>query len=163
MLVVADTTPLSTLGQLGFLHILEVLFGSVLIPPEVAAELSHPLAPQTVRDFIATPPAWLSIRQPLRIEPLPPLDPGEEAAINLAQELGAALLMDDKDGRRLATAPPRCLRVVGTVGVLELASAHGLLDLRMVASKLVETGFYIADEIIAGALARDAARRKPSE
>jgi len=74
------------------------LFKQIVIPPEVAAEMRHAKAPDLVRSFIAAPPSWLSIQAPAVMLPLPELDAGEAAAISLAAELGAALLIDEIEG-----------------------------------------------------------------
>jgi len=72
-------------------------------------------------------PAWMVIRSAAHV-PSWNLDPGEAEAIALAKELGAwAVLLDDRDGRRIARQEG--LRVAGTVGILERAAAAGLIDL----------------------------------
>jgi predicted nucleic acid-binding protein len=59
MLVVADSSPLNVLVVVGYADILPKLFQAVVIPPQVAGELSHPRTPAAVREFIASPPSWL--------------------------------------------------------------------------------------------------------
>lgn len=86
MLIVADSSPLNILIRIEYVEILPKLFGAVCIPPEVQAELSELRTPDTVRTFIANPPAWLEVRTPARVEPIPPLHRGEEAAISLARD-----------------------------------------------------------------------------
>lgn len=120
MIVVADSSPLSHLIRIGHVEILSKLFGHVLIPTKVAAELAHSKAPDMVREFMAKPPDWLGVRQPdpLRFRPLPGLDPGEEAAINLAfQERADLLLIDDKHGREVAKSRDWSIPITGTLGV----------------------------------------------
>ncbi len=96
MLVVADSSPINILVRIGYVDILPNLFGTACIPPQVRDELSDPQTPLAVRHFVENPPAWLEIRAPAVIEPIPPLGPGEEAAISLAGELKAdALLIDE--------------------------------------------------------------------
>jgi hypothetical protein len=57
------------------------------------------------------------------------LDAGEREAISLASELQAILLlMDERDG--VTIARHRGLKVVGTLAALDLAAAHGLVDLQ---------------------------------
>jgi predicted nucleic acid-binding protein len=56
-------------------------------------------------------------------------DVGEQEAISLASELRASLLlMDERDG--VAVARRGRLKVVGTLAVLDLAAARGLIDLQ---------------------------------
>ena len=106
------------------------------------------------------PPAWVDIRQ---VSGTPeadilPLDGGEQEAILLAQELHADLvLLDDREARKAALS--RASRVMGTVGVLEQAAIHELIDLPGVCARLLTTNFRIKDSIIHNVLARDAARK----
>jgi predicted nucleic acid-binding protein len=57
MLVVADSSPFILLINIEQIGVLNALFQSVTIPPEVAAELAGAKRPQQVRDFIMQPPA----------------------------------------------------------------------------------------------------------
>ncbi len=41
-LIVSDTSPIRALAHLGLIELLRELFVDVLVPPAVAAELSHP-------------------------------------------------------------------------------------------------------------------------
>ena len=121
MTIVADSSPLVALINIEHIAILPRLFGSLFIPPPILAELSSPRRPESVRRFAANPPSWLQIRAPRNNPSIPGLHPGEEAAINLATELNAdLLLMDEKEGRTVAMS--RGLTVTGTVGLLERAA-----------------------------------------
>jgi predicted nucleic acid-binding protein len=103
-----------------------------------------------VRDWISSPPAWVEVRYTGRptINPsVAGLGPDETAAIQLADELHADLvLMDDR--RRVIAALQRGLIVTGTLGLLARAAKHGLLDLaqafdRLKANQLpLPTGHY---------------------
>jgi hypothetical protein len=158
MLVVADSSPINILVRIECVSVLGDLFGSVLIPPMVQDELSQPATPPAVRAFISSPPSWLTVRAPTSHEHLPPLDPGEEAAINLARDAHAdAILIDDKDGRRVAVR--RGLVVVGTLSILELAAERNLLSLVVVAQRLAATNFRLNPKLVQEALRRDAERR----
>jgi len=98
MIVVADTTPINYLIVIGYIDILESLYGSVVIPPAVQDEMLDPSAPASVRSWINNPPHWLEVRTPSRINaPLNPnLDDGEREAISLAQQYGARVLLIDE-------------------------------------------------------------------
>ena len=52
MLVVADSSPLIVLINIGHIGILPNLFGKRMIPPEVSAELADEKRPEPVRMFI---------------------------------------------------------------------------------------------------------------
>jgi len=64
MIVVADTTPLRYLVVTRNDRVLPILYGRVLIPPAVASELTHPSAPEAVRQWMAGRPGWLEVREP---------------------------------------------------------------------------------------------------
>jgi predicted nucleic acid-binding protein len=61
--VVADTSPLNYLLLIGEIAILQAIYGEILIPPEVLAELSDVDAPAAVLGWIRVRPAWLQVRQ----------------------------------------------------------------------------------------------------
>jgi predicted nucleic acid-binding protein len=148
MLVVADSSPFVGLIKIGLLDVLRHLYGSVVIPPEVAKELESIKRPAEVRAFIATPPEWLSIRQASNIENIEGLDEGELAAIALARELKADLLLiDETKGRQAAIE--RNLKTVRTAAVLfEAANAKALPDLKAAFDKLKATDFRVPHEAL---------------
>ncbi len=124
--VVSDTSPLRALSHLGLLEPLVSVFGEVVVPHGVVAELNDPesgflpIDLVSIRGFRITEPC-----DPMRVTGLlRRLDRGESEAIALAIELHAdALLIDEHDGRREAVASG--LRVVGTLGVLHRMKQHG--------------------------------------
>ena len=99
MLVVADTSPINYLILVQHELLLPILYTRVVIPPAVSSELQRPRTPASVRQWVASPPAWFAVQlpqQPLPAQQFPQLGAGEREAIPLAQELHAtALLMDD--------------------------------------------------------------------
>jgi len=58
MIVIADTGPVSYLIRIGEIDVLPQL-GQVVIPETVCNELKSQRAPEAVRHWIASPPAWL--------------------------------------------------------------------------------------------------------
>ena len=158
MIVVSDASPLNVLVRIGHVEILSNLFGSVIIPPAVAAELTHARTPDPVRTWLATPPPWLEIRSPKKIDATLTMDDrGEVEAISLALELKADfLLADDRKARRAARE--RGLPITGAVGVLELAAARGLLNLAHAFDRLKTTDFNVSEDILRDALERTAKR-----
>ena len=106
MLVVADSSPLIVLINIGHINILPDLFGNVIIPPEVAGELAQEKRSQPIRAFIAAPPDWLTEQAPSTVEAIPMLHSGEASAISLALEVHADLLLiDEMLGRKAAALP----------------------------------------------------------
>jgi predicted nucleic acid-binding protein len=94
MIVVSNTAPLNYLVLINQVEILAQLFGAVVIPEAVFRELSSRDAPEQVRAWSASPPAWLQVqRHSLPADPaLRKLHAGEREAIQLAEELKALML-----------------------------------------------------------------------
>ena len=60
-LVVADTSPIRYLVQIDQIELLPQLFEKIFIPCIVFAELSHPYAPEAVRNCMRSKPDWLEV------------------------------------------------------------------------------------------------------
>lgn len=160
MLVVADSSPLIVLVNIGHIDVLPALFVGVTIPSQVAQEVGDPRRPRPVLDFINTPPPWLTVQNPASVEAIPLLHAGETAAISLARELNADLLLiDEVQGRRAAAA--RNIKLTGTVGVLELAAEARLLDLKNAFDRLKQTDFWISNKLLDERLALFQKRQGP--
>jgi predicted nucleic acid-binding protein len=157
-IIVSDTSPLQLLVQVGEVHVLERLFGQVVLPTEVVDEMTHPKAPAVVRGFVSALPDWVRTQAPTIQLTLPALDPGEVAAITLAVELVAPLLIDERAGRAVAVA--HGVSVIGAIGVLERAADLGLIpDLAAVHARIRALPFRVADAILQASLARHLANR----
>jgi predicted nucleic acid-binding protein len=158
--IVADTTPLNYLILIQAIDILPRLYGRVLIPPTVRTELADPLAPGPVREWILEPPVWMEVvrlRNPADSS-LGHLDAGERDAIVLASEQQTMLLlMDERDGTEAARR--RGLVVVGTLGALDAAAAHGWINLREMFLRLRKTTFRAPARVMNAMLEQDAKRR----
>lgn len=63
MIIVSDTTPLRYLIEIEEVHVLEKLFGTVIIPKKVAEELQDPKTPRQVTEWIQASHQWLEIRK----------------------------------------------------------------------------------------------------
>ena len=165
MIVIADTSPLHYLVLLEHAEVLQHLYGRVIIPKAVVRELQAEKTPPRVKQWIASPPSWLEVRE-ITAPPdtaLAELDPGEREAIVLAEALRAdALILDEKRGRR--EAERRKLRVIGTVRVLDDAADAGLIDLPAALDRLQAFGFYLDAKLMQFLLDRHSARvRRKSE
>ena len=160
--VVSDTSPLHYLILCGAENILPKLFRQVVIPPTVFRELQQPNTPPPVREWAAALPAWVSVQSPKTINLTLDVDAGELEAICLAQEIHAdAVLMDDRAGRNAAI---HCgLAVVGTIGLLEQAAAHGLIEVPATLARLRQTNARLDPELIRAAIARDQARQQKKQ
>ena len=141
------TVRLIVLINIGRIDILPQLFGKVIIPPEVAAELAQKKRPQAVRAFMADRPIWLIEQTPSSVESIPMLHPGEASAISLALEVHADLLLiDEMPGRKAAAV--RGIHITGTVGIVEQAADLGLLDLKETFAQIKKTDFWISPELL---------------
>ena len=79
MIVVSDTSPLNYLVLIQMDHLLPALFGHVLIPGAVDAELRSDKAPEQLRQWLAEPLPWLEVQAAPPIHPeLMKLDAGEQ-------------------------------------------------------------------------------------
>lgn len=152
MLVVADSSPLIYLSRVGVLHILPVLFGDIVVPTAVWNEAveGRPSASGIEKLRKAD---WLRVVDNPSAAVDLGLDPGETAAILVAESLHADLLLiDERVGR--AVAQERGLAVRGTLGVLVQARQSDVLSaLKPVLEALVAEGFRIAPALIQQALA----------
>jgi len=140
--VVADTSPLIALHQLGRLSLLQRIFGEIYIPPAVARELS-PGVPDL--------PSWIVVRglaQPIASEILrASLGAGESEAMSLALEVKAELLIvDDRPARRLALNLG--ISVAGTAGILLRAKQLGFVpEVRPLLDEIIRRGFRLSPAI----------------
>jgi len=143
ILVVADTTPLHYLVEIGYEYLLPRLFTKVWIPGTVASELRHDRAPAIVRQWAENFPAWIEVRKidrPPSAHELVGLDRGEFEAIELAREIHADLLLiDERTGVRIARE--QGFTVTGTLGVLVEAARSDLISIEDALLLLATTNF----------------------
>lgn len=148
MAAVADTSAIILLAKVGQLALLQELYGEVLVPPAVAAELRAKPDPasQDMEAFIGSPGCVRSPKSALLVQGLSTdLGTGEAEAIALAAEVpGRLLIMDDGEGRRVARGLD--VPVTGLLGVLTEAKARGCLSaIRPVLDQLVAEGFWLSE------------------
>jgi len=137
-LVISNASPLIALEQIGQLHLLEQLFGSVVVPPAVVSEVSPSV---TLPDWVTQQTLSQAIGpRILRAS----LGDGESEAISLALEVQARrLVLDDRPARRLAQALG--LPIIGTLGVLLAAKQRNhLTAIRPSLDALLQHDFRIA-------------------
>jgi len=149
MLVVSNTSPICYLVIIGQIELLPRMFESILIPQTVRDELASPKAPTVVRQWISSPPPWLTL-QSISAQPdseLLKLDAGECAAILLAETLNADLiLLDDLAARRLASH--RGLTLTGVLGILDRAASQDWIDFADAIMQLEQTNFRTSTAIV---------------
>ena len=134
--VIADTSCLIVLYNAGLLHLLESIYNTVTITPEIAREYTIEL------------PNWI------RVSPVKDLkffshlnslvDDGEASAIALAMELevDCLLILDDHKVRRVANDLE--LKYTGTLGVLANARKQGIItELKPIIDSIILKGFRV--------------------
>lgn len=154
MIIVSDTSPICYLLLIDQIDILYYLYKNVIIPQTVANELRASESPSVVKSWIAKPPSWLKIQSVKSSKNVKPekLDPGEQEAILLAEQLKADLvILDDKAARRIAVE--RGLKITGLLGILKDAARAGLLDLETTFEQLRDAGFWVAPSLLERLLA----------
>lgn len=151
--VVADTSPLQYLHQIGHLDVLKRLYGEVLVPRDVANEIEEGRR----RGVVLPEPAhtgWIRIVDPPGAELLAlasDLGAGERAVLALGVARRALVILDDGLARRYASLLG--LHCTGTLGVLIRAKRDGLVPrLQPLLDRLQEQRFRLAPAIRAQAL-----------
>ena len=138
-IIISDTICLIALTNINLLDVLNRLYESVLITPEVANEYGEPL------------PEWISVESVKDTKKMAAfnrfIDLGESSAIVLAMEIDdAVLIIDDKEARQFAQNLG--LKITGTLGILIRAYKQGLIpNLSAAISKLKEAGFHLPANI----------------
>ncbi len=144
-MIVSNTSPLRYLIDIDEQNLLPELFGRIFMPKAVYLELTHPNAPEKVRNYVQASPNWLHICEVSVSEQeksMWELDLGETEAIFLAQQKSAVLLIDEKKGRLIAKE--QGLSIMGVLGVLTLAVIQHKVDLPQAIEKLRRTNIKIA-------------------
>jgi predicted nucleic acid-binding protein len=151
-LVVSNTSPLVYLAALDDFDLLRTLFGEIAIPQAVCDEIAAggPHLP-VAHSLRAALDSWLSVRQIANVPEahrlaLAGLHPGESEAIVLAAELNSeALLMDDADGIRFATAAGA--NVIRTPGIYRMAKQRRCIAaVRPKLDALRTAGFWLRED-----------------
>ena len=152
MIVVADSSPLISLARIGKLHLLEAVFGRVVVPQAVWDEVVLDGA-QRAGASTLTSMNWIEVRAVDRAQPMlrvmeMSLHRGEAEAIALAHELRPSmLLIDEKMGR--AMARHFGLSITGIIGVLIAVKRRGLdPDPVGLARQMQLNGVWIAESLI---------------
>lgn len=153
MIVVSDTSSLSSLAIVGQLPVLRALCTQLIIPPAVAAELKRGGQDDSrIAQVLAL--SWVNIkpcknrRLADELQAVYNLDKGESEAIALALELKAdALLIDERLGRREASRLN--LSITGTLGILLVAKKQNIFSaIRPIIDQLIdEAGFRISNQL----------------
>lgn len=150
-LVVADAGPLIGLAAIGAHAWLKVLFGGVIIPESVATELRLESAMPGAKALQeAVREGWLKVvpvhgEIPAYLETA--LDQGEAAAIMLAKQTGARLLIDEHRGRTAARREG--VAVFGSGAVLLKAKQRKMIpEVRPYLDALSDVGYRLSGNLL---------------
>ena len=152
MKFVTNSTPLIELSKIDRLELLREVYGSIYIPEEVYTEVvvngdGKPGAAEVeAADWIFCQPVT-SKDQIFILHNQTLIDLGECGAIVLAQEIRAKrIIIDDRVARQVAIA--KGLSVIGTVGVLRVAKARGIIPaVKPILDDLRSNGTRISDKL----------------
>ena len=143
---VVDTGPLIILYQIGLLPLLRDLYERLFIPEAVRDELLKGPSGQAILAsglVEVKPVSDIGSVEILRAF----LDEGEAEAIQLARELQATIIIDERRGRRVAKSLR--LRVRGTLGILLELKRRGLIDsVKSFIDRMFEKGYYLSEELV---------------
>ena len=153
MTVVSDSSPLILLSKLSCFDLLNRLFPSVFISPEVHYEVVIAGAGLPGASEVSKA-EWIEVKAVQNPAGLYSaqrkygLGPGEMSTILLAKELGAnPVLLDDYRARKLAKEEG--LKILGSVGLLEtFYLRHYLTDLRTVFRQLLTHNVYVDQRLL---------------
>ncbi len=130
-MIVANSSPLITLGRLNKLDVLEVLFGKIYIPNAVHRETVLETTIETQKEAISKS---INANVIIVIEPTlehifkRKLHPGEKSVLNLAIEKEAdGIIIDDKKARMEAKEIGLRSSLLYTTDILKGAEKRGLI------------------------------------
>lgn len=147
--IISDTSCLILFHKIGYLQLLEQLFGKVTITSNIAKEFGQPL-PEFI---VIEDPENLHYQKILETH----LDSGEASAMALAIEKSDSLLIiDESKARKQAKALK--LNYTGTIGILIASKDKGLIkSVTSLLEQIVKTNFRISNQLL------KSAKRKSNE
>ncbi|GHV92164.1 hypothetical protein AGMMS50268_26670 [Spirochaetia bacterium] len=132
-IIISDTSCLIGLTNIGLLDVLQQVYRSVTITPQVAAEYGELL------------PSWITVKAVEDTQKVVAynqyIDLGESSSIALAMETeGSLVILDDIEARQSAMSLG--LEITGTLGILIQAYKKGFIpDFHSIIGKLRANGF----------------------
>lgn len=150
MIVVSDTSPICYLVLIDEIDLLQKLYSRVIIPQAVYKELIAVGSPAKVKAWMTQHPGWIEVQSVLLRKPdveLSQLDAGECAAIALAEQMRANLvILDERAARKVAMG--RGLKVIGLLGILGASAEQGLVNFAVMMDRLRQTNFWASPQLI---------------
>ena len=149
MILVADCSALIALASCNGLHLLDALFGTVIVPEAVYREsiVSDKPEAQRLKEFLKDKVRKIDSNSAVLLDGFSDL--GETEAMVLYKQCSAdKLLIDDKRGRRVARI--NHISTIGSLGVLLAAKQAGLIDrVSPSLAQLVASDMFISADLIA--------------
>jgi len=143
IVAVSDTGPLIHLAEIESLGLLSVC-DTVYIPETVYEELQHSGVPDGFADV-----SYTLVEASIQSD-TDQLDPGERAAIAVANSRDAVLLTDDLEARK--SASERGIEVHGSIGIIALGYTQGRIEKSEAASLMrslqSETSLFVTDAVV---------------
>jgi predicted nucleic acid-binding protein len=152
--VIANTSPLQYLHLIGHLDLLRALYGGIVVPAAVQAELKAGVqANLNVPDVEKL--SWVEVKavqSKALIPAIVDLGPGEAEVIAMGLERpGSLLIRDDQLARRVAAL--NHLIYTGTLGVIIKAKQAGHIgSIRPAIQSLLGAGLWLSDDLVKTAL-----------
>ncbi|WP_058555369.1 DUF3368 domain-containing protein [Thiohalocapsa sp. ML1] len=149
MILVADCSALIALATCDGLHLLDRLFGSVVVPEAVYREAVTSDKPQArqLKAYLHGRVEQIDPSYPILLDGVSDL--GETEAMILYRQLAAdRLLIDDRRGRRVARI--NGIEIIGSLGVLLAAKQAGLIEaVKPYVLQLSASELYLSNDLIA--------------
>ena len=156
-LIVANTGPIIAFAIIDKLDILRAIFDKVIVPEDVHNELLR--GGSECSGVISYQQAsWIEVKKPSHLtDPLLQnvLDRGEASVIQVAQEVGANLVLIDERKARKIAREIYGISVVGSARILVEAKKRGLIaSVYDAITVMRNNGYWIKDDIVEFALTK---------
>ena len=162
MILVADASALIALSACDCLHLLDALFGNVIVPEAVYVEVVVTNKPQSLRlqSYLQGKVRPVNMDRFVYLDAF--ADAGETQAMLLYKEVAADyLLIDDRRGRKVAHINQ--IKTVGSMGVLLQAKRSGLISqVEPLLAKITASPVFISAGLIQTVLELAGEREKKS-
>jgi predicted nucleic acid-binding protein len=134
-IVIADTSCLILFSKIKLLHILNDLYSTVFITPEVADEFEEPI-PQWITTQSAQQ-SWIDFFNAYN------LGAGELTSLALAMQLkNVTVILDDEKAKKIAKSFH--LEVTGSLGIIVKAKRNSVIkNVKEVLNKIKQTNFHL--------------------
>ncbi|AMM53570.1 DUF3368 domain-containing protein [Pyrococcus kukulkanii] len=146
MKAIFNTSPLISLGKLGYLDKIFGIFSDVIIPKAVYEEVmvKNDEVSKKIRELVKT--GKIKVLE-VNAENIPGLHRGEIEAIVLAKINNCWVVLDDLKARKVARGEN--VKVIGTLGILRLLKDLGLVEFepKELFKELTKVGFRIKKEL----------------